>query len=45
MGEQSKPDGIEQLVAAARAGASESVWLASNWMPSAALLRFSSRSD
>ncbi|MBU1237845.1 MAG: PAS domain-containing protein [Gammaproteobacteria bacterium] len=27
MGEQSKPDGIEQLVAAARAGASESVWL------------------
>lgn len=27
MGEQSKPDGIEQLVAAARAGASEDVWL------------------
>jgi two-component system sensor histidine kinase HupT/HoxJ len=27
MGEKTKPDGIEQLVAAARAGASESVWL------------------
>ena len=27
MGDQTKPDGIEQLVAAARAGASESVWL------------------
>jgi two-component system sensor histidine kinase HupT/HoxJ len=27
MGDKTKPDGIEQLVAAARAGASESVWL------------------
>lgn len=27
MADKTKPDGIEQLVAAARAGASESVWL------------------